>query len=139
MYKRGMPARLLLLLMLMLVPAAPAAAQLLSSDHPGQYTQEEITAGNRVYTTQCNFCHGRDGDQVSGIDLRRGVFRRPLADEDLARAITNGTPGGMPGIKLQPAELTGIVAYIRAGFDATASVRVGDAARGRALFQGKGT
>src|SRR6185503_9664022 len=35
-------------------------------------------------------------------------------------------------------ELTGIVAFIRAGFDTSASVRVGDAARGRALFQGKG-
>ena len=44
----------------------------------------------------------------------------------------------MPPFKLDPAELTGIVAFIRAGFDTSASVRVGDAARGRALFQGKG-
>jgi putative heme-binding domain-containing protein len=44
----------------------------------------------------------------------------------------------MPAFKLDPAELTGIVAFIRAGFDTSASVRVGDAARGRAVFQGKG-
>ena len=44
----------------------------------------------------------------------------------------------MPPFKLQPAELTGIVAFIRAGFDTTASVRVGDAARGRDIFEGKG-
>jgi putative heme-binding domain-containing protein len=138
-YKAVMPLRPLLLTVAIVACAAPARAQLITSDHPGQYTQEEIAAGNRVYTAQCNFCHGRDGDQVSGIDLRRGIFRRALGDEDLARVITTGTPAGMPGIKLSPPELTGIVAFIRAGFDATASVRVGDATRGKALFEGKGT
>ena len=52
--------------------------------------------------------------------------------------ITTGTPGGMPPFKLQPAELAGVVAFIRARFDATASVAVGDAARGRTIFEGKG-
>jgi putative heme-binding domain-containing protein len=123
---------------LFLAAAPPARAQLVAQDHPGQYNREEIAAGSLVYAAQCTQCHGRDGDQISGIDLRRGQFRRSLADEDLARAITTGTPGGMPGFKLQPADLTGIVAFIRAGFDSTASVSVGDAARGRALFEGKG-
>ena len=138
-YKAIMPLRPLLLTVAILACAAPAPAQLITSDHPGQYTQEEIAAGNRVYTAQCNFCHGRDGDLISGIDLRRGIFRKTLGDEDLARVITAGTPAGMPGIKLSPPELTGIVAFIRAGFDASSSVRVGDAARGKALFEGKGT
>ena len=44
----------------------------------------------------------------------------------------------MPPFKLDPAELTGIVAFIRAGFDTSASVRVGNSATGRALFEGKG-
>ena len=52
--------------------ACPAgAAQLLTRDHPGQYTQEDIAAGSRVYGPQRSPCHGRDGDQISGIDLRR--------------------------------------------------------------------
>jgi cytochrome c oxidase cbb3-type subunit III len=118
--------------------AAPAGAQLLTQDHPGQYSQEDIVAGNRLYNAQCNQCHGRDGDQISGIDLRRGQFRRASSDEDLARVITNGSAAGMPPFRLQPAELTGIVAFIRAGFDTTATVRVGDAERGRAVFEGKG-
>ena len=52
--------------------------------------------------------------------------------------ITSGVPGtGMPAFVLRPAELTAIVAFIRAGFDpASSSVRVGDAARGRTLFEG---
>jgi len=125
---------------LLIAAAVPAGAQqLLNQDHPGQYSQEDIAAGNRVYNAQCTLCHGRDGDQVSGVDLRRGVFRRANTDEDLARVITSGTAAGMPPFRLQPSDLTGIVAFIRAHFDTTAAVRVGDAARGRAIFEGKGT
>lgn len=124
---------------LVLALALPAGAQqLLNQDHPGQYSQQDIALGNRVYALQCNQCHGRDGDQISGVDLRRGLFRRSTSDEDLARVVTYGTPGGMPPFKLQPPELTGVVAFIRAHFDTSASVRVGDAARGRAVFEGKG-
>jgi putative heme-binding domain-containing protein len=117
---------------------APASAQLLTVDHPGQYTQEDIARGSLLYNAQCFSCHGRDGDQISGIDLRRGLFRRAQSDEDLAQTITRGTPGGMPPFKLDPAELTGIVAFLRAGFDTSASVKVGNAARGRTVFEGKG-
>src|SRR3954469_3666680 len=115
-------ARAVWILMATAVPAG--AQQLLNQDHPGQYSQEDIAAGNRVYSAQCNQCHGRDGDQISGIDLRRGLFRRSNTDEDLARVITNGTPGGMPPFRLQPSDLTGVVAFIRAHFDTTASVQV---------------
>jgi putative heme-binding domain-containing protein len=137
-YKRGMPLRQFLLIAVITGVAVPAGAQLLTQSHPGEYSQEDIAAGSRVYGAQCGQCHGRDGDQISGIDLRRGLFRRSLSDEDLARVITNGTPAGMPPFKLSPADLTGIVAFIRAGFDSTASVKVGDAARGRVIFEGKG-
>jgi len=127
-------------LLVFIVAARAGAQQLLNQDHPGQYSQEDIAAGSRVYGPQCSQCHGRDGDQISGIDLRRGLFRRSTTDEDLAKVITNGTPGGMPPFRLQPSELAGIVAFIRASFDTTASVRVGgDASRGRAIFEGKGT
>jgi putative heme-binding domain-containing protein len=44
----------------------------------------------------------------------------------------------MPPFVLRPAELTSVIAFIRAGFDpASAAVRVGDGARGRALFAGR--
>ena len=109
------------------------------ADHGAQYSQSDIAAGYRVYSSQCVQCHGGLGDGISGVDLRRGVFRRAASDEDLGRVITNGVPGaGMPPFKLEAAELTGVVAFIRAGFDQTASVRVGDPARGRALYDGKG-
>jgi len=116
-----------------------AGAQTFTQDHPGQYTQSDIATGYDVYRTQCAHCHGPFGDQVSGIDLRRRVFKRSSTDEDLARVITSGISGtGMPPIALKPPELTGVVAYIRAGFDQTTDVTVGDATRGRSIFEGKG-
>jgi putative heme-binding domain-containing protein len=116
---------------------ARAAAQTLNQDHT--YTRADVEAGQRLYGPQCQVCHGATGDGVPGIDLRLGRFRRSSSDEDLAKVITSGIPGaGMPGFKLQPSELTGIIAFIRAGFDAaSASVRVGDAGRGKGLFEGK--
>jgi putative heme-binding domain-containing protein len=113
-------------------------AQTIDQDH-GQYSRANVEAGQRLYGPQCQVCHGANGDGVPGIDLKLGRFRRASSDDDLARVITQGVPGtGMPAFLLRPEELVSIVAFIRAGFDpASASVRVGDAARGRALFHGK--
>ena len=44
----------------------------------------------------------------------------------------------MPPFALQPSELIGVIAFIRAGFDTSADVKIGNAARGRAIFEGKG-
>jgi putative heme-binding domain-containing protein len=119
---------------------ATAGVQLVAQDHPGQYTQADIDAGTRVYNSQCAQCHGPNGDQISGIDLRQGQFRRSSSDEDLSRVIREGIAAvGMPPFALQPAELTGVIAFIRAGFDRTAiAARVGNPVPGRALFAGKG-
>jgi len=129
--------RTVLVAALLGVWATAAAAQSVGQDHT--YTRADVEAGQRLYGPQCQVCHGATGDAVPGIDLRLGKFRRSSSDDDLARIITNGIPGvGMPAFKLQPAELTGIIAFIRAGFDAaSASVRVGNAERGKALFEGK--
>jgi putative heme-binding domain-containing protein len=115
-----------------------SVAQVLDQDH-GQYTRADVEAGQRLYGPQCQVCHGANGDGVPGIDLKLGRFRRSSSDEELARVITSGVPGtGMPAFVLRPEELTAIVAFIRAGFDpASASVRVGDAERGRELFNAK--
>ena len=122
------------------VSVIAVAAQQSPQEHPGQYSQADIEAGSRLYSSQCQACHGPTGDQVTGIDLRRGQFRRSTSDEDLVKVITTGVPGtAMPPFSLQPAEVGGVIAFIRAGFDpAGTAVKVGNAARGRQLFDGKG-
>jgi putative heme-binding domain-containing protein len=113
-------------------------AQVLDENH-GEYSRTDVEAGQRLYGPQCQVCHGANGDGVPGVDLKLGRFRRSSSDEDLARVISSGVPGtGMPPFVLRPEELRAVIAFIRAGFDpASAAVRVGDAARGRALFEGR--
>ena len=95
---------------------------------------------SRLYDAQCTTCHGANGDGVGGVDLRSGKFRNAVTDQDLTRVITTGIPGtGMQAFKFDPSEIAGIIAYLRNmnSFDA-ASVKAGDAGRGRAIFDGKG-
>jgi putative heme-binding domain-containing protein len=109
-----------------------------AADH--QYTSQDIEGGARVYSSQCTLCHGPNGDQVTGVDLRRGRFKHAITDEDIAGVITNGVAtGGMPSFTLNATEMTAIIAFIRAGFDPTGvAVKVGNVARGKALYEGKG-
>lgn len=122
---------------LLLAAPGPALAQP-TADH--QYTTEDIQAGSRLYAGQCALCHGANGDGINGVDLRRGVFRRSVSDDDLARVITTGiAAAGMPSFKFQAPELTAVLAYIRAGFDPSGTpVKVGNPERGRTLFAAKG-
>lgn len=105
-----------------------------------QYSAADIQAGNRLYGLQCAICHGQNGDGINGVNLPRNQFRRASTDDDIRSTITNGVAAaGMPPFRLQQAELNGLVAFIRSGFDRTgAPFKVGDARRGQAIYDGKG-
>lgn len=109
-----------------------------TQDH--QYSTADIETGSRLYAAQCALCHNPNGDGIAGVNLRRQQFRRSTSDADLRNVITMGVPNtGMPPFKLQPAEVDGLVAFIRAGFDVGGTaVKVGDAGRGQIVFDGKG-
>jgi putative heme-binding domain-containing protein len=120
---------------------AGVAAQGAPADHPDQYAPADIAAGARVYNSICVNCHGFWGTGVGGIDLGHGLLPRARTDAQLAAVITTGFPqAGMPAVKLSADELRGVIAYVRTGLEASAGppVVLGDAARGRALFEGKG-
>ena len=121
----------------LLILAGSASAQEIG-DH--QYTSEAIQTGSSVYVQQCALCHGPQGDLIDGINLRLGQFRTANSDEDLARIISEGAAGGrMPAFSLRPDELSGVIAFIRAGFDPEGvAVRIGDPVRGKAIYDGKG-
>jgi putative heme-binding domain-containing protein len=107
--------------------------------HDSQYSEADITYGAALYASKCVTCHGAQGDAIGGVNLRSGTFRNAVIDRDLERFIRAGSPAGMPPFALDNAEMAGIVAYLRNMnvFDTTA-VKMGDAARGRAIFDGKG-
>ena len=126
-------------LFLLFSTAERAAAQQ-QTLHAGEYAQADIQYGATVYAAQCTQCHGPNGDQVSGVDLRSGRFRNAATDDDLRRIVTAGIPGtSMPGRQLDTAEVIGLIAYIRNMRDFnSSSVALGDRARGQAVFEGKG-
>jgi len=108
--------------------------------HPGEYAPADIAYGARIYDAQCTTCHGSDGEGVGGVNLRSGKFRNATTDQDLTRIVLTGIQGSaMPAFKFDASEITGIVAFLRNmnTFD-RGSVAPGDAARGRAIYAGKG-
>ncbi|HVY34048.1 MAG TPA: c-type cytochrome [Caulobacteraceae bacterium] len=110
------------------------------ADHPLDYAPADIAYGAKLYGEQCVACHAATGDGVGGIDFKRGTFHSVVTDRDMSSVITGGVAGkGMPAFKLDPTEVTGLVAYIR-NFNSVdrSTIKLGDAARGKAIFEGKG-
>ncbi len=55
--------------------------------HVGEYTPADIQRGSQLFSTRCTTCHGDAGDQVPGVSVLSGRFRRASSDEDLAALI----------------------------------------------------
>jgi len=119
-----------------------AAAVVPAQDHSGQYPAADISAGSKAYHANCAQCHGPNGIGVGGIDLRRGRLPRAATDDALAALVTSGIPGtGMPSFRFSADEMRGLIAFVRAGLGVDANappVRLGNAARGRTIFEGEG-
>ena len=111
----------------------------LGAQGPERYERADIEYGLSVFRSQCAICHGENGDAVPGVDLRSGQLHRAASDPELQALLTTGIPEvGMPPADLDTAEMSGIVAYLRnMNFD-TDGITLGDAGRGRQLFEGKG-
>jgi len=105
-----------------------------------EYAPADVENGGRNYTNNCVYCHGPEGDQIPGINLLQGKFRRTLSDDDIARIIREGIPGtGMPAQNMNEGNARTIVAYLRASAAVPASAGGGgNAARGKTIFEGKG-
>ena len=143
--KRRWSIGCLLALVLVVGIAKSAMAQGISTALVGQYARTDIEHGARLYGLQCASCHGPTGDLVPGVDLRTGRLRRTSGvvqnpDANLRGIITTGISGtAMPPFRLSDSELTMLVAYIRNMRDFEArSVTLGDATRGKGLFEGAG-
>lgn len=104
-------------------------------------TAFDIEDGARAYENVCANCHGPDGDLIAGIDLGRGIFRRPMSDAALVSIIMNGienTPMP-PTPSMSEEQAQEIVRYLRALAASRPQQQLtGDAVRGRTLFEGDG-
>src|SRR5262249_167289 len=119
-----------------LAAAAPVLAQ-------HEYTASEIEAGHQQYAANCTRCHGPDGDNIANADIGHGKFRRASTDDQLVQLIRDGIPNTAMARMTNMPERKGktIVAYLRsmaATAAAVAALPAGDAARGKALFEGTG-
>ena len=128
--------RIPLLIALVVSAALPVVA--LAQGHG--YTPQDVENGGQLYQANCTACHGPDGDGVPGTDLGRGTFRRATADDEVVRIIIGGIPGtAMPPSAFSEGQAGTIVAYLRSLATSPRGLTVpGDAARGRAIVEGKG-
>src|SRR5215213_2887397 len=114
------------------------------------YSQQEIDAGRALYDGNCGRCHNDDGAGVTGIELFKQI-RRATSDEDIAKLIQAGIPGtSMPPHQFTTPQALTVVAYLRSMVGVTPGTRaagagtgsgsglVGDVARGKTVFEGKG-
>ena len=111
----------------------------LGAQVPERYERADIEYGLSVYRSQCVICHGENGNAVPGVDFSSGQLRREASDRELQALLTTGIPeSGMPPADLDTAEMSGVVAYLRNwNFDAE-GITLGDASRGRVVFEVKG-
>ena len=103
-------------------------------------TSAEIAAGQRLFAAQCTRCHGQDGAGGSGPDLRVPRLRRAPDNLALVAVIMDGVPGTAMAAawQLSDPEVRLVAAYVRSLARHTAQAVAGDAARGRAIYDGKG-
>jgi putative heme-binding domain-containing protein len=108
--------------------------------HAQHETASDIEDGARVFRQSCANCHGPDGNEIAGIDLGRGQFKTAKTDDDLIAVIRKGVPGTpMPATNMSEEQAKRVVVYLRSTAATKRSVSaVGDAARGKTLFEGKG-
>lgn len=120
---------------------------------PQTYPAEQVQAGEKRFTAECGFCHGRDaGGGETGPDLMRSeLVAQDVRGDKIAPLLKQGRVAqGMPAFDLSSADLNAIVAFIhdqktkseaegggRRSVDAE-DLATGNAAAGRAYFNGAG-
>ncbi len=103
-------------------------------------TGSDVFSGEQAYQNYCANCHGKTGNQIANIDLGHGIFRKPYSDDELMNIVMKGianTP--MPATpNMSREQAVQIVAYLRSRAVLKDVGAGGDAARGKALYAGKG-
>jgi len=111
--------------------AQPAPPQLL--------TPEDLAAGERIYRTQCAYCHGTRGEGGRGATLARPRLLHAPDDQAMFGVIAYGIPDTeMPGHWFTDREIRQVVAFVRTLGRLAPEKATGDVANGQKLYAGKG-
>jgi cytochrome c oxidase cbb3-type subunit 3 len=118
------------------------------------FPKETIEHGHQYFEQNCAFCHGRDaGGGESGPDLTRSkIVADDVKGDKIGMLVRAGrTEKGMPAFAVSDVDLAGLQAFLhtqktiaesqkggRRGVD-TADLQTGNAAAGKAYFEGAGT
>jgi putative heme-binding domain-containing protein len=104
------------------------------------FTPADIEDGGKLFRTNCVACHGPEGNLVEGVDLAHGKFRRASTEDGVIRIIEEGISGtAMPPNNFSDFQAGTILAYLRSvATSGRTAAPNGDAARGKAIFEGKG-
>ena len=134
--RRGLQRLFMKGLLVLFLFAAPLFAQ-------HAFTPEEIADGGRLFQSNCTGCHGTGGDLVPGVALMSGKFRRASSDDEAVGIIRKGIPGtSMQAFNFSDQQAGMIVAYLKSFTAAPPpsanAPALGDSARGKQLFEGKG-
>jgi len=106
---------------------------------PQLLTPEDLAAGERMYRTQCAYCHGTRGEGGRGATLARPRLLHAPDDQSMFNVIANGIPDTeMPGHWFTDREIRQLVAFVRTLGRVGPQKVSGDAASGEKLYTGKG-
>lgn len=95
--------------------------------------------GEMLFQTNCEPCHGPQGDGGRGANLAVRKLPRAPDDAALAAIIAQGIPGTqMPATRMTAAESAALVAFVRSLGRAQPAQAPGDRAHGENVFWSKG-
>ena len=117
-----------------------AASALAQDRNPLRSDPAAVEAGRQTFLGACSACHGANGEGGQGPNLVTGRQIGRLTDRQLFRSIKDGLPGtDMPPFRLPDDKVWQLVSFVRGMSAPAVSMQLpGDAARGAAIFSGKG-
>ena len=105
--------------------ASPASQKQPPTATPQSYPADQVQAGQRLFSAQCGFCHGRDAaGGESGSDLTRSALvAEDVRGDKIAGVVRNGrVEKGMAAFNLSDSDMAAIVAFIHDAKAAAESV-----------------
>ena len=99
----------------------------------------DITAGRKLFESQCAVCHGATGTGGRGPSLNRPILNRAPDDEALRKLISEGFDPEMPGAwQLSPGEVANVAAFVCSLGSVPPEKVPGNPERGAALYRSNG-